>query len=194
MHLGLTGGIGCGKSLVLRLWEEAGARCLDTDRLVRDLLEHDEPTRAALRATFGRTIFTPDERVDRHALAARVFPEPAALAALEAILHPRVRARWQAALAAAPADWWVVEIPLLFEKRLETHFDFTLCVAASALQQRLRLKARGLSEDQMAARIARQFPLSDKILRADFVLYNNGSVDFARLQVRHLQQQLRRLS
>jgi dephospho-CoA kinase len=129
--------------------------------------------------------------ISRRQVAEIVFADPAELDWLETLLHPRVRARWQAAVAADPAKDWVVEIPLLFEKSLASEFDFTLCIASSPSLQASRLAARGLAAAEITARQARQWPVREKIERADWVALNDGSVDFLRRQIVHFAGRLR---
>ena len=186
MVIGLTGGIGCGKSTAGLMFVRLGWGRVDSDEVVRELLAHDPATLEEVRGRFGDDIFTADGGVDRRKLAARVFPDPAALADLEAILHPRVRAHWKGASASGSPGRWIVEIPLLFEKGLEKEVDFTICVASDAAVQAQRLASRGLSPQEAALRIARQLPLAQKIERADFVITNNGSLAFLQDQVTRL--------
>ena len=109
---------------------------------------------------------------------------------LEVLLHPRVREAWEDRVGRCPSAAWVVEIPLLFEKNLEKSFDFTVCVSASRAVQYARLMRAGHSEEQIKARSSRQLPLSEKILRADFVISNNGTIPFVREQTDQLFHQL----
>jgi len=192
MVIGLTGGIGCGKSTAAAMFEELGWGRVESDEIVRGLLRADPEVHAAIRREFGPEVFGPDGAVDRRRMAAVVFPRPEALSRLEAILHPRVRAAWKARVAGRDPANWIVEIPLLFEKGLEKEFDFTVCVASDPGVQAERLAQRGLPPQEAAQRIGRQLPLAQKIERADFVLTNNGSLDFLRDQVLRLTHQLMR--
>lgn len=192
MVIGLTGGIGCGKSTVAGMLEEMGWGRVESDEIVRTLLRADGAVIDAVRAAFGGGVLGADGTVDRRALAAVVFPDPAALQRLEGILHPRVRAAWKALVSRPQPDRWVVEIPLLYEKGLEKEFDFTVCVASDPRVQAQRLASRGLPPQEASQRIARQLPLAQKIERADFVLTNNGSLAFLRDQVVRLTHQLMR--
>ncbi len=192
MVIGVTGGIGCGKSTAARMFEELGWGRVETDEIVRDLLRSDAQVAEAIRREFGEGVFAPDGGVDRRLMAAVVFPDREALKRLEAILHPRVREAWKARVARPVPANWVVEIPLLFEKSLEKEFDFTVCVASDPRVQAQRLALRGLPPQEAAQRIARQLPLAQKIERADFVLTNNGSLAFLRDQVLRLTHQLMR--
>ena len=190
MILGLTGGMGCGKSAAGRIFEESGWGRVDSDEVVREMLAADAAVIEAVRAAFGDGVVGGDGTVKRRALAAIVFSNPAALERLEAILHPRVRRAWKARVAVRPPESWVVEIPLLFEKALEKEFDFTVCVACDPAVQVRRLAVRGLAPKEAAQRIARQLSLARKIERADFVLTNNGSISFLRDQIHRLVVQL----
>ncbi len=190
MVIGLTGGIGCGKSTVGAIFREFGAGFIDTDRIVRELLNEDSEVLLAVREHFGDKVCDPEGKVDRGKIAGIVFSETAELKWLEALLHPRVRKRWQKQADADTSISWVVEVPLLFEKKLEKYFDFTLCVSTSPENQLARMQAMGLSENQVKARIALQWPLGDKIKRSDFVLSNNGSIAFIRQQILLLNDRL----
>jgi len=193
MLIGLTGGMGCGKSTTARFFEEEGFGSIDADAVVHALLAHDEAVTTAVEGRFGAEVLS-DGHVDRRALGAKVFGDPPALEWLEQLLHPRVGRFWRDAVAAEPDRDWVIQIPLLFEKKLEESFDFTVCVGSSSLVQHRRLRQRGLSEEEIARRLSRQLPLEDKAAQADFFLSNDGSLNFLRSQVAHLCQQLRQRS
>ncbi len=197
MFLGLTGGMGCGKSTALRFFAELGFHTLDSDRIVREEVLLDPEVAAAIGARWPEVIeIRPtnsgrDDReagtVRREALAALVFGEGETAADgrrwLEELVLPRVLARWQAAFAAEPTARWVVEAPLLFEKNLQKWFDFTVCVTASSTSQLSRLTERGLSPSFAGQRISKQFPLAQKTELADFVLSNDGTPEALRRQV-----------
>jgi len=182
MNIGLTGGIGCGKSTVLEFFGEAGAETVETDAIVRDLLANDKPLIARLEEAFGREIIDTEGRVDRKQLASTVFSNSEALALLESLLHPLVRARWMQHVREARRVL-VVEIPLLFEKDLQGHFSKTLCVSSIPEVQMERLKARGMSYSEIQSRKQRQLGLDEKMSRADTVLHNNGSLEHLKEQV-----------
>lgn len=185
MKIGLTGGIGCGKSTFAQLLVQNGFRHISTDLVARDILAAPE-TIAWLRDRFGPAVIAPDGTPDRPALARIVFADPAALADLEARLHPRTQAAWRAQIDADPSARWVVEIPLLFEKNLDAVFDLTVCVHCSPSIQLSRLAARGVSPDQAAARIAAQLPLETKVGRATLAVFNDGTPAFLAAQARTL--------
>ena len=190
MIVGITGGIGSGKSTVSRLFERRGFRRLDSDELVRERVLVAPEVRAALRARYGEAVFAADGAVDRLALAARVFANDAERLWLEELTHPVLHALWRAEFAAAPAARWVVEVPLLFEKGLENWFDFTVCVACAPDQQLARLEQRGLPHALAGQRISKQLPLARKIELSDFVLWNEGSPEFLQAEVDRLVDQL----
>jgi dephospho-CoA kinase len=178
--------MGCGKSFVLSCFAAQGWLTVETDAITRDLLANDPEVARDLRELFGDGVFDTDGRVDRAALAGLVFGDDAALRFLEGALHPRVRKVWLAAVDSARDADVIVEIPLLFEKNLEKLFDLNVCVSASLSTQIERLARRGFGKNEALARMARQLPLRDKELRADFVISNNGNPEFARTQVTEL--------
>jgi dephospho-CoA kinase len=190
MILGITGGMGCGKSTAARLFESKGFRRIDSDALVRDRVLASAEVQAALRVHFGNAVFKGDGTVDRGALAGRVFSDDAERKWLEELTHPAVFSLWRELLASDTAAKWIIEAPLLFEQELENWFDFTICVACSPEQQLVRLEQRGLSRALAGQRILKQLPLARKIELSDFVLWNDGSVAFLQDQVDHLAASL----
>lgn len=194
--LGITGGIACGKSLVTgRLASLLRAQALSTDKVAADLLADDAGVRQALVETFGHDILRPGAKIDRSSLRQRVFSNAQQRAELERILHPKIRAVWLA--AAAPyrmprGEFFLVEIPLLFETRAEIHCDATITVACSRTTQLARIAAgRGLDADWAGRIIDAQMPIGEKIHRADYVLWNDGTRDAIEAQVERLAAQLR---
>lgn len=190
MILGVTGGIGCGKSSAVAMFAKAGFRMLDSDRLIREHVLADAEVRGLLSERFGQEVLTAEGAVDRARLAAAVFSDSAALAWLESVTHPRLFALWRKAFAADPKAAWAVEVPLLFEKGLENWFDFTVCVACSPERQLARLEQRGLPRALAEQRISKQLPLARKIEQADFVLWNDGTPEFLQAEIRQLIEAL----
>jgi dephospho-CoA kinase len=186
MKLGLTGGIGCGKSTVVGLFKEAGWNTVETDAIVRELLAEDAEVQARLEARWGRAVFNADGSVNRKAIAERVFGDTGSLQWLESLLHPLVRTRWEGRVARDPEGLWLVEIPLLFEKSLETCFDLTVCVFSSPEVVEARMLDRGYSTAEIAQRRERQMPLEEKIRRADHLIANSGSLEFLKRQTTRL--------
>jgi len=177
---GLTGGVGMGKSTAAGFLGSRGAQVVDADELARQLVQPGQPALAEIQAEFGGAIIAPDGRLRREELARVVFADAAARKKLETILHPRISERWHAQI-----ETWrgenralaVVVIPLLFETRSESHFDKIICVACSPPVQRERLLARGWTPEQIQQRLAAQWPVEQKISRADFVVWTDGALD-----------------
>jgi dephospho-CoA kinase len=186
MILGLTGGLGCGKSTVAGMFAVHGYQALDSDAIVREVLLKDAGVIAAIRTQFGDEVLTAAGEVDRRQLARRVFADEASLRWLEGLLHPRVFAHWRTRFATEPGRSWVVEVPLLIEKNLQNWFDFTIGVASHSAVQLARLEQRGLPPPLARQRISQQLPLAQKIELVDFVLLNDGSLEFLREQVARL--------
>jgi dephospho-CoA kinase len=179
--LGLTGGLGMGKSTVADLLRHRGLRVVDTDDLARQLVEPGQPALIDIAQTFGPDLIDPQGRLQRAPLAQRVFANDASRRQLEAILHPRIRALWKEQVAhwhRADERAAVVVIPLLFETQAESEFEFDaiLCVACSAPTQSLRLQSRGWSAADVALRNRAQWPVDTKMARADFVLWNEAEL------------------
>lgn len=194
MILGITGGMGCGKSAAASMFERNGFQRVDSDALVRDRVLTQPAVLQALRARFGGAVIAPDGTVNRTQLAKQVFASDTERLWLEDLTHPLLFALWREILGAAPQASWVFEVPLLFEKSLENWFDFTLCVGCAPAQQLARLEQRGLPHALAEQRISKQLPLARKIELADFVLWNDGSVQFLQDQVTELIRTLRLVS
>ena len=192
MKIGLTGGIACGKSVVLEMFKEAGWHTLSADALVHELLDHDPEVIEAVISKFGVEVKASDASLNKKAIAKVVFADSQQREWLEGLLHPLVRKRWTSALDEEPDKNWVVEIPLLFEKKLEKDFDLVVCLSSSRENQLERLQSRGMNEADAEARIASQAPLAEKIEKSDFVLTNTGSLNFLRKQFQILIESLER--
>lgn len=186
---GLTGGVGMGKSAAADYLRGRGIAVVDSDAIARQVVEPDQSALAELSAAFGAEIIGADGGLDRAALARRVFADTAARKQLEAIVHPRIRAIWQAQVAAWRAEGrpiGVAMIPLLFEIGAQPHFDRTICVACSVASQRERLRARGWSDEQSDQRIAAQWPLEKKMAAADFIVWSEGGLDVLAEQLKRI--------
>ena len=192
MKIGLTGGIACGKSVVLEMFKEAGWHTLSADALVHELLDHDPEVIEAVISKFGVEVKASDASLNKKAIAKVVFADSQQREWLEGLLHPLVRKRWTSALDEEQDKNWVVEIPLLFEKKLEKDFDLVVCLSSSRENQLERLQSRGMNEADAEARIASQAPLAEKIEKSDFVLTNTGSLNFLRKQFQILIESLER--
>jgi dephospho-CoA kinase len=184
LRIGLTGGIGSGKSTVAALLAQHGARVVDADRIAREVVEPGTPGLAAVVAEFGEGVVTADGALDRPALAARVFGDPAARARLDAVVHPLVRARAAELVAAAPAEAVVVQdVPLLVETGQAGSFDLVLVVETDPGTRVARLVDRGLTADDARARIASQATDEQRRAVADVLLRNDGDREALAAQV-----------
>jgi len=188
--VGLTGGMGCGKSTAAAFFAERGFERLDADVHVRDVLLADPEVVEAIRGRLGAEMLDAGGKVRRDRVAESVFLDPAALTWLEEMLHPRLYAHWRRLFAASQGRKFIVEVPLLFEKGLENWFDFTVCVTTDSESQLRRLEQRGISPTLARQRLAKQLPLARKCELADHVLLNDGSPGFLREQVNALADRL----
>jgi len=177
--VGLTGGIGSGKSTVARRWVQLGAVLVDSDVLAREVIAPGTEGHAAVLVAFGDQMLGPDGALDRPRLAEVVFDDPAAREHLTAIVHPRVRARSAALIAAAPADAIVVQdVPLLVEKGMAPTFPLVVVVYADPEERVRRLvHHRGMTEDDARSRIAAQADDDVRRAAADVWLDNSGGPD-----------------
>jgi dephospho-CoA kinase len=191
--VGLTGGIGSGKSTVARLLEKLGAVVFDADLLAREAVEPGTPGHAAVIERFGADVLAPGGELDREALASIVFADPAARRDLEQIVHPEVRRLFaEGSEAYRDTDRVVVfSAPLLVETGMHTAFEVLVVVSATIATQIERLmRQRGMSEPSIRARIDAQAPLEDKAAAADFLVDNEGSLDELESQVEQLWNDL----
>jgi dephospho-CoA kinase len=184
VKVGLTGGIAAGKSTVLRRWQQAGVTGIEADALAHEALLPDTPTWAEVTGLFGREVLKADRTIDRAKLAAIVFGDEPKRLALNRIIHPVVRQRWNDALARLAGNGGVaaVSIPLLYEVGAEKDFDLVVVVACSEQTQLARLAGKGMTETHARARMRAQWPLQSKIDRADFVIWNDGTLATAHQQ------------
>jgi len=184
--LGLTGGIGSGKSMVLSMFANLGAEVIDADQLAREVVEPGQPALEEIATAFGRDMLTPDGRLDRGKLARIIFADPVARARLNAITHPRIRERMatEMALRGSRPGLLIVDIPLLYENDRSDTVESVIVVWVDAKTQLRRLTERdGLTPDEARQRIAAQMPLDEKRARADLVVDNSGSRENTRRQV-----------
>ena len=181
--VGLTGGIASGKSTVARRWSESGApdaAVIDTDQLAHRTLEPRSPVWRKVVDYFGRDIVNPDGTIDRRRLGELVFSDPEKRQALNQMVHPAVRQMWHDSTRLWEHEGRfrsaIVVIPLLYETGAETEFDRVVVVACHEQTQRQRLAAMGLTDDQARARLRAQWPTQQKIDRADYVIWNDGTL------------------
>ncbi|MGW7313984.1 dephospho-CoA kinase [Streptomyces sp. NPDC054854] len=192
LKVGLTGGIGAGKSEVSRLLAEYGAVVVDADRIAREVVEPGTPGLAAVVEAFGESVLTATGELDRPALGAIVFGDPDKLRTLNAIVHPLVGARSAELEGAAGPDAIVVhDVPLLAENGLAPLYDLVVVVDASPETQLARLTARrGMTEEDARARMAVQATREQRLAVATLVIDNDGPLEALEPQVRTVWDRL----
>jgi dephospho-CoA kinase len=187
--IGLTGGIAMGKSTSAAILARRGVPVIDTDAIAREVVEPGQPTLHEIAATFGAELIDDQGKLRRSALAQIVFSDTSRRQQLEAILHPRIRARWQKQIA----DWQqagerigVVVIPLLFETNAQESFSAIVCTACSVASQHERLRARGMTDQEIEQRRAAQWPIEKKIAASNFVVWTEGSLEIHERQIEQI--------
>ena len=190
--LGLTGGVGMGKSAAADMLRKMGVAVVDSDVLARQVVQPGQPALTEIQTAFGPDVVGPDGALRREELARRVFADPQQRRLLESILHPRIRTLWL-----AQVDQWrnqgcavgVVVIPLLFETDAADEFDATICVACSGDTQLNRLQERGWTPEQIQQRIQSQWPIDRKMARADYVVWNEAGSEVLEAQLQRILAQ-----
>jgi dephospho-CoA kinase len=184
--LGLTGGIGSGKSMVAKMFASLGAVVIDADQVAREMVEPGQPALQEIAATFGPEVLLPDGHLDRSKFAQIIFANPVERAKLDAITHPRIRTRMDELIRARRAGPGVliVDIPLLYENDRTNTVERVIVVWIDPQTQLRRIQDRdGLSADAAGQRIAAQMPLDEKRARADHVIDNSGNREDTQRQV-----------
>lgn len=187
--LGVTGGIGMGKSAVEHLLQARGVPTVDTDSLARDVVQPGQPALAEIRETFGDQMVDEKGALCRERLARVVFSDADARQRLNNITHPRIRELWRIQVSRWKSDGIplaAVVIPLLFETGAEPEFDAVVCVACSAGTQRCRLLGRGWTTQDIEQRNAAQWPIEQKMARANHVAWTEGVMDVLDEQIERL--------
>jgi len=196
LTVGLTGGIGSGKSEVSRRLADLGAVVVDADKVAREVVEPGTPGLQGVVDEFGADVLRSDGSLDREGLGRIVFADPDRLARLNAIVHPLVGQRIGELIAEVerehPDAVVVYDVPLLVENNLADRYDVVVVVAADAATQLRRLvEQRGMTDEDARARIAAQASLEAKLAVADIVIRNEGSLDDLDAQVREAWADLR---
>ena len=179
LHIGLTGGIACGKSTLAEGLRARGWHIVDTDRIAHQLLQPGQAVWKNVVDAFGPSVLQPDQSIDRKVLGRLVFADPLLRVKLNEITHPAIRSVWQRErderARTHPTHSLAVMIPLLFECELEQMFSAVWCVGASRVTQMNRLKARGLSEAEAAQRLASQMSVTEKMARSTVAFWGEGA-------------------
>jgi dephospho-CoA kinase len=193
--IGLTGGIGSGKSTVAARLEALGATVVDTDEIARDLTGPAGAAMEGLRAAFGAGFVTPEGALDRDAMRALAFEDPAARARLEAILHPAIRAEADARLARAQGPYALLVVPLLFETRgyLDRLARVLVVDCPEALQVERTAARSRIAESQVRAIMAAQWPRWRRLQMADDVIWNGGAPEALGPQCERLHREYAQL-
>ena len=188
--IGLTGGIGCGKSLAAQYFAELGARVIDADQLARAAIERGSDGFDEVVALFGDSILK-DGNIDRRVLGELIFKDPIAKTKLENIIHPFVRREFEGAVASLKGDQVLVyEIPLLVETKSHERFDIVITVESEMENRIARLRGRGMHISEIEGRIAAQATREQRIEVADFLIENDGSEDELLRQVENIWDSL----
>lgn len=187
--IGLTGGIGSGKSTVSRLFANLGIPVIDTDTIAHDLVRAGQPALKKIVETFGASILTRDGELDRTTLRALVFDDPEQRQALEAILHPLIKQSALKQIEELHSDYCLLVVPLLIEKGWYTIVDRILVVDAPEEIQRQRVKQRnGIPDSQINAIMRQQATREQRLSHADDVIDNGKSIQHIELRVIELHQ------
>ncbi len=195
MKVGLTGGIGAGKSTVADLFSQKGAVVIRSDELARQVIEPQTPGFQQVIDRFGKDLLNAEGYIDRAKLAQIVFKDDAALKDLENIIHPLVRSKTNQIIDQHTSETIIVnEIPLLLEKKMESLFDFLVIVISSEKNRLERLAQRGLTTEQATARMAKQVSDDERRAAADFLIVNDGNLDQLEADVEKIWQTLQERS
>lgn len=188
--VGLTGGIGCGKSLAAQFFAELGAIVIDADQLARAAIERGSQGFEEVLTIFGDAILNNGD-IDRRALGEIIFRDPSQKRQLEEIVHPFVRREFEAAVASLSGnEVMVYEIPLLFETGAQERFDVVITVESTMENRIARLRQRGMHVSEIEGRIATQATREQRIGVADFLIENDGSEDELLRQVENIWDSL----
>ncbi len=188
--IGLTGGIGCGKSLAAQYFSELGALVIDADQLARAAIERGSQGFDEAVSIFGDSILDNGD-IDRRALGEIIFKDPDAKKKLEGIIHPFVRQQFEEAVSSLKADETLIyEIPLLVETGAQDRFDLVITVESEIENRISRLRQRGMHISEIEGRIAAQATREQRVEIADFLIENDGSEDELLRQVENIWDSL----
>lgn len=186
LWIGLTGGIASGKSTVAKILRELGFAVVDADEVARQVVSPGSELLSRIEKEFGSDVLHPDQSLNRARMAEIVFEKPLELARLESLIHPEIQkevATRRHALVTSGVSVAFYDVPLLFEKKMESQFDKIVVVACRPEQQRERLTKKGFSQVDISNRMAAQIPLIDKEKKAHYVIRNDSSLEDLRANV-----------
>ena len=191
MKVGLTGGIGAGKSTVADLFARRGAVVIRADELARQVIEKSTPGFDKVVSRFGNNILDEDGNIDRAKLATIVFSEQKSLEDLENIIHPLVREETNRIMGRQTPETIIInEIPLLLEKQMQSLFDYLVIVISSEKNRLARLVNNGFTQDQVKARMAKQVDDETRRASADYLIINDGDINQLENDVEKIWQSL----
>ena len=191
MKVGLTGGIGAGKSTVADLFSKKGAVIIRADELARQVIEHDSPGFQKVVALFGPEIVDQDQNINRTKLAQIVFSNDQALKDLENVIHPLVRDKTNEIMDKQTPETIIVnEVPLLLEKQMQSIYDFLVIVISSEKNRLSRLADNGINQEQAKSRMSKQVDDEARKAAADFLIVNDGSIEQLEADVQKIWQTL----
>lgn len=192
LKVGLTGGIGSGKSTVAKGLQSKGITLVDADQIAREVVQPGEEALDEIANTFGREVIQADGNLDRSTLKQRIFSDPSAKKQLEAILHPRIRQRIiERVNSAVDTPYVVADIPLLVESKYPEHFDRVIVVDCTETQQIERVKARDdMSDEQIQRIMDSQATRQERLAAATDVIDNTGDIKSLKMQIEKLHDKL----
>jgi dephospho-CoA kinase len=191
IFVGLTGGIGCGKSSALKCFANLGWLVIDADKICHELYEEKDGTLTDALKTRWSGVIKEDGTADKKKIAEIVFGDEKELQWLNSVLHPRVMKKSKDILAENKASFAMFDVPLLFEARWEKGFDFIVSVWTGLEEQRSRLLKRGWSEKEIELRCSSQISPDEKLEKADFGIINTGSLESLSEQCKILDKKMR---
>jgi len=197
IRIGITGGMGAGKTTVTRLYEEADILAIDADMVSRDVLEEYPEVHDYIRATYGEEYFLPNGDLDRRAFGRRVFSDPKALAEYEAAIMPfiiyEIKERFNYIDDATEDEYAVLDAPLLFQVREHDVYDVSITVEMDEELTIERVMERdGLDREEVIARISQQMPRTQREELADYIITNNGTVEELKEKALKVLDEIRR--
>lgn len=194
--LGLTGGIATGKSTASQFFQDLGVVVINADVLAHEALRPGEDPYLETLAHFGEHILLPNKEIDRKALASLVFADEKHKLKLESIVHPYVQSRGKQLQTDYVKQGHVImlyDVPLLFEKNLQDQFDATIVVTSSETLQIQRMRQRNQwSDEEILRRLQNQIPLKEKVMQADFVIQNEGTLEELKQNVMQVYTEIKR--